>query len=337
MITIKNIATELEDILNGTSANVPESATRPFEGLFAVRTEGYHLDNVTDYQTGKNFFPVFLGEPTGEFNPIAGLEQMDMEIPVSIYFPVRFKDKMLDMQEFLANIFIGRAIGFNLTDGKYGQYAVCNISIPELGEITDMDVDQFGNSVLKGLNEFIEEQYKMPVNTAEPWICLTFSLYLTTMKNALSTENGATLYGNAYEVSCTYQDWTETMETDGITISFGAQTESQQGFELETGTADTQSKSYATTNATSFTFEAPIKRTAFWFQIMHALLQGKLKPNDFELHITLKDEYKSGEDEDYADYGMNQTTVVCTGFTTTIGVNKALCAQFTFTPLAEVQ
>lgn len=336
MITIKDIALELEDILNGTSTNVPKTATRPFEGVFAVRTEGYHLDNVTDYQTGKNFFPVFIGEPTGEFNPISGLEQMDMEIPVSLYFPVRFKDKMLEMQKYLADVFIGRAIGFNAVDGKFSQYGVCNISIPELGEITDMDVDQFGNSILKGLNEFIEEQYKMPVHTSEPWICLNFSIFLSTMKSALSTEEGATLYGNAYAVNVAYKDWNEDMETDGITISLGAQTESQQGFKLG-GTADTQSKSYATTNAVSFTFEAPIKRTAFWYNVMTSLINGTLNPNDFEIHISLKDEYKSGEETDYADFGGDQKPVVCTGFETTIGINKPLCGRFTFTPMAEVQ
>lgn len=338
MITIKEIAVELEEILNGTSGNVPSTAERPFEGLFAVRTEGYHLDNVTDYETGKNFFPVFLGEPTGEFNPISGLEQQDIEVPVSIYFPIRFKDKMLDMQKFLADVFIGRAIGFGQDDdGNFTQYGVCNISIAELGEITDMDVDQFGNSILKGLNEFIEEQYKMPVHTGEPWICLNFSIYIATMKGALSKEDGSAIYGNAYEATLFYQDWQEVVATDGITISLGAQTESQQGFELSTGTADTESTSLATTNATSFTFEAVVKRTAFWHAVMSALVKGKLKANDFELRIDLKDEYKTGEDTDYADYDMGQRTMVCTGASTVIGVNKALCMQFTFTPLAEVQ
>lgn len=337
MITINQIATELENILNQTSPNVPKEAKPPFNGLFAVRTEGYVLDNVHDYETGRNFFPVFLGQVTGDFNPIPDLEQIDMEVPVSIYFPVRFKDKMLEMQEFLNKVFVGRAIGFDQKDGKYQQYAVANISMAELGEITDLDLDQFGNSILKGLNQFISEQYKMPVSSSEPWICLNFSIYLSTMKNALGTDTGATIYGNAYTVHLTYKgDWQEIITTDNVTIGYGANAESQQGFTLSTGVADPISKSFAVTSAVSYTFEAVVHRNAFWRELMRDLLQGKINPNEFELHLYLKDEYKSGEEEDYANYEGLQTEVVLTNLTTNFGTNEPLCVEFTFTPMAEV-
>lgn len=337
MITINQIATELENILNQTSPNVPKGVKPPFNGLFAVRTEGYVLDNVHDYETGKNFFPVFLGQSTGDYNPIPDLEQIDMEIPVSIYFPVRFKDKMLEMQEFLNKVFVGRAIGFNQVDGKYQQYAVSNISMAELGEITDLDVDQFGNSILKGLNKFIAEQYKAPVSTSEPWICLTFSLYLSTMKNALGTDTSATIYGNAYSINIAYKgDFNETITTDNVSIAYGATAESQQGFTLNTGVSDLLSKSLAVTSAVSYTFEAVVHRNAFWKEIMGDLLQGKLEPNEFALTLALKDDYKSGEDTDYADYEANQILVVLTNLTTNFGTNEPLCVEFTFTPHAGV-
>ena len=337
MITINQIATELENILNQTSPNVPKGVKPPFNGLFAVRTEGYVLDNVHDYETGKNFFPVFLGQSTGDYNPIPDLEQIDMEIPVSIYFPVRFKDKMLEMQEFLNKVFVGRAIGFNQVDGKYQQYTVSNISMAELGEITDLDVDQFGNSILKGLNKFIAEQYKAPVSTSEPWICLTFSLYLSTMKNALGTDASATIYGNAYSINIAYKgDFNETITTDNVSIAYGATAESQQGFTLNTGVSDLLSKSLAVTSAVSYTFEAVVHRNAFWKEIMGDLLQGKLEPNEFALTLALKDDYKSGEDTDYADYEANQILVVLTNLTTNFGTNEPLCVEFTFTPHAGV-
>lgn len=339
MITINQIATELENILNQTSGNIPSDAKLPFDGLFAVRTEGYVLDHVHDYETGKNFFPVFLGSVTGEFNPIPDLEQVDMEIPVSIYFPVRFKGKMLEMQEFLNKVFVGRAIGFNQgDDGRYGQYAVANISIAELGEITNLDVDQFGNSILKGLNQFISEQYKMPVSCSEPWICLNFSIYLSTMKNALSTSEGATIYGNAYRVFLQYSDWSEYITTDNISVAYATTTETQQGFSINnTYDNDRMGTSFGVTSAVSYTFEAVVKRTAFWKEVLSELFKGELAPNAFELAIRLKDEYKSGEDNDFADFGFEVTQMVCTNITTNFGTNEPLTVQFTFTPLAEVQ
>ena len=337
MITINQIATELENILNQTSGNVPEGAKPPFDGLFAVRTEGYVLDHVHDFETGKNFFPVFLGAMTGDFNPIPDLEQIDMEVPVSIYFPVRFKDKMLEMQEFLNKVFVGRAIGFNQDEnGKYGQYAVCNISMAELGEITTLDVDQFGNSILKGLNQFIQEQYKMPVSSSEPWICLTFSLYLSTMKGALSTDKEATLYGNAYYVFLQYGDWKEIVTTDNVTIAYSATTETQQGFALGTGESESRGSSFGVTNAVSYTFEAVVRRNGFWNEILSELFKGELNPNNFEMAIMLKDEYRSGEDTDYADFGYEVEQVVLTNLTTNFGTNDPLTVQFTFTPMAEI-
>ena len=337
MITINQIATELENILNQTSANVPEGVKLPFDGLFAVRTEGYVLDNVHDYETGKNFFPVFLGSMTGEYNPIPDLEQIDMEVPVSIYFPVRFKDKMLEMQEFLNKVFVGRAIGFNQEDGKFTQYAVSNISMAELGEITNLDVDQFGNSILKGLNDFIAQQYKMPVSSSEPWLCLTFSLYLSTMKGALSTDTDGTIYGNAYQVYLRYGDWSEFITTDNVAIAYGTATETQQAFTLTTGVSERRGSSFAVTSAISFTFEAVVHRNEFWNVIMTDLLQGKLDPNGFEMQISLKSEYKSGEENDYANYGYDVEQVVLTNLSTNIGTNEPLAVEFTFAPLAEVQ
>ena len=343
MITINQIATELEEILNGTSANTSGTA-RPIDGLFAVRTEGYHLDNVHDYETGKNFFPVFIGNFTGEFNPIPELEQVDYEVPVSIYFPVRFKDKMLEMQAFLAKVFVGQAIGFSRTDEGFGQYAVCNISLPELGEITDLDVDQFGNSILKGLNEFISEQYKVPVSSSEPWICLNFTLYMSTMKGALSNETGSTVYGNAYELTLYYyadgldkDPLSEIITTDNVAFAYGAQTESQQGFTLTTGVSESESSALAVASASSVTFEGVVKRNAFYKAIISDFMNGVLKPNNFELVMKLKDKYSNAaNDTDYANYMTVPRKMVLTNLTNNIGINEPLALNFTFTPKAEV-
>ena len=339
MITINEIATELENILNGTSINIG-TTKRPIEGLFAVRTEGYHLDNVHDYETGKNFFPVFVGAINGEFNPIPKLGQLDLEVPVSIYFPVRFKNKMLEMVDYLAATLVGVGIKFNLNrvDGvQYYQYAFSNISYPELGEVTDLDLDQFGNSILKGLNEFIAEQYKAPISSSEPWICLNFSWYLENARDAMSNDYDGVMYGNAYQVRLTYDGSETIIYAWDITFAYGAQTESQQGFTLGSGVADKESKSLAVTNATSITFEAVITRKQWWQTIMNAVANGTLDPNKFQFKLLLSSGYKSGTDDDYAQYMSDYRDMVLTDFSTTINPNQIMTARMTFTPKAEVE
>lgn len=337
MITINEIATELENILNGTSTNVPSGVARPFDGLFAVRTEGYVLDHVTDYQSGKNFFPVFMGQMTGEYNPIPDLEQIDMEIPVSIYFPVRFKSRMMEMQSYLVACFVGKGIGFDLVDGKYNQYAACNISVPSLGEITDLSLDEYGTSILKGLNQFISEQYKMPISSSEPWLCLTFSLYMSTMKNAMSTDEEATIYGNMYDISLVYKGKVEGITTDNVAIAYGATTESQQGFTF-TGKSEKTSTAFGVTGAVSFSFEATVKRNAFWYNVMCDLLRGNMDLNNFELSIELQEKYQDKSAEtDYARFDLCDGAMVVTGITTNIGVNAPLTCTFTFTFASWVQ
>ena len=331
MITIKDIAVELENILNGASGNIPSSAVRPFDGLFAVRTEGYHLDNVHDFEEGRNFFPVFIGTVNGEYNPIPELEQTDFDFPISIYFPVRFKDQMLAMQQYLVDVFVGRAIGFGENNSQYG---VCNISLGQLGEITELDLDQFGNSILKGLNEYIQEQYKMPVQSNEPWICLTFNLYISTMKNALSDKEGSFLFGNMFDIALTYSGYTETIITDGIDISYEAQTESQQAFRLGSGSTETESTSLVVSNAVSYTMTATVRRNSFWHVLMNSFLYGEIGgKSDFQLSITLKNKFSGTE----FDFQMKDRDVVLTSFTTKIGANETLCATMTFTPRAVVQ
>ena len=286
MLTVKEIANELDSILNGTSPNIPEEATRPFDGVFSVKTAGYHLDHVYDPKTKSNFFPVFMENGTGEFNPIKDLEQVDYSFPVSIYFPVRFKDKMLAMQEYLVKCFVGQNPLFSVygDDGKiaYKQGGVTNISAFELGEITDLDLDQYGQSLLKQLNAYISEQYKLPVNTMEPWISLNFTLYVSTMKNA-NAKDGY-VYGNAFKEVLTItrkksdgtlEDLSEEVKTDSTNLTYTASTSSQQGFEIG-GKADSESSSLPLTNARGTGFEAVIKDNEFWNYLLSMYSTGKL-------------------------------------------------------------
>lgn len=301
MITLKEIAVELERILNGTSENVPNGAVRPFDGVFLVKTQGFHLDHVMDKKTKANFFPVFIDSGTGEFNPIQGLEQVDYSFPVSIYFPIRYKNKMLEMQKYLADCFVGASIKFKVLkqNGEldYEQGAVTNISACELGEITDMDLDQYGQSILKNLTKYISEQYMIPVGNMEAWISMNFTLYVSTMKDA--GQEGGFVYGNEikFSLNAIYRkspsvtlDYTEEIKSSGLGLTYTASTASQQGFNLTTGKVDKESTSFVTANARGMTFEATIKDNDFWRLVLSHYADGTLRDVQFFLLAEPKDE-----------------------------------------------
>lgn len=288
MVTIKELATELQGLLNGTSANAKNVLQRPFDGVFLVQLEGFHLDNVYDKETSSNFFPVFVGSGEGEFEALTDIGITDMNCPVSIYFPVRFKDQMLAMQSYLQANLVGRSLSIE------GQKVITNMSLCTLGEITQMDVDQYGNSILKGINEFIAEQYRMPVTSMEAWISLNFTLYASTM-NGESDERG--LYGNAVETTLTMfkkEDDTQVgfpfeVKADGFTYTYTAQTSSEQGFSTETGTADDESSSMTLTSANGMSFTAYVRTGALdydedaMYHIVHSILDGTLSKYYFKI------------------------------------------------------
>lgn len=333
MITLKEIAVELERILNGTSENIPSTAVRPFDGVFLVKTQGFHLDHVMDKKTKANFFPVFIDSGTGEFNPIQGLEQVDYSFPVSIYFPIRFKDKMLEMQKYLVDCLVGASIKFKVLKSSgeldYEQGAVTNISACELGEITNMDVDQYGQSVLKNLTKYINEQYMIPVGNMEPWISMNFTLFVSTMKNANS--NGGYIYGNMFKYTLnaiyknkdgTTSDFTEEIKSSGMNLTYTASTASQQGFDIDTGKVDSESSNFVTTSARGIGFEATISDNDFWRLVLSHFSNGTINDISFILNVVPKDESV------LTGFDMNMNVLI-NSFSLNISLGVPLTATFT--------
>ena len=90
-VILTEVAQKISDILNGIDAETI-GISRDNQYEFVVATEGFHLDYIYDKETKKNFIPVFIGSIGGENNPIPDLDESDTTIPVTIYFPVKFKD-----------------------------------------------------------------------------------------------------------------------------------------------------------------------------------------------------------------------------------------------------
>lgn len=165
MILLNEIAQKLEAILNGTDIETMEFS-RPTDFEFAVETSGYHLDHIYDKVTGKNFLPVFITSMGGSYDPVIGVKRNTYNVSVTIYFPVSFKEQMYTLNEYLVNCFVGTQRNYGALSGK----CLSNISVPEYGEIQDLDLNQF--------QSWVQNVYQKRIDVMQPYMTMTFVLYL---------------------------------------------------------------------------------------------------------------------------------------------------------------
>lgn len=158
MIILTDVANKLNELLN----NAEDFNQYQFE----VETQGFHIDHIYDKTTGKNFIPVFISTMGGTNNPVPDLKQSEYSIPITFYFPVRFKDDFFALNEFLNDTFVGKFITFGT------QKARCNVSIASYGEIQQMDFKEF--------KEWVGDLYKLPIDVMEMWMSMNITLFLTT-------------------------------------------------------------------------------------------------------------------------------------------------------------
>ena len=187
MINLETMAQKINKILNGTDAEIPSGLVSPANDNFFFRTfsEGLYLSDVADNNTGKNFIPVVVGAYGGENNPVAGLGEQDRNVLIQILFPVRFKQQMYALEDYLDEVFVGKELTFG------SQKAVCNLSPAQYGELTDFDFNEFNN--------WVENTYLQKIEKMETYMAMTITLYISTAKN-VGSENGF-VYGNSYSYS----------------------------------------------------------------------------------------------------------------------------------------
>lgn len=220
MIILSEVAQKLEKILNGSDSEV--TATNPTGFYFQVETEGFHIDHIEKADKSGNFIPVFISSLGGQFNPVKGLKQGSYSFPVVFYFPVRFKEAFFALGDFLVDAFVGTILNYGDVSGK----AVSNISVPQFGEIQDLDLGQF--------SKWVESQYKKPIEVMEPYLTMQVTLFLSNAAQGL-------VYGNDVKVdlSFTYGENTYSIDDinwDGASIQSNSQSQSEQ--EEETNEAD---------------------------------------------------------------------------------------------------
>lgn len=236
MIILSEVAQKLEKILNGQDSEI--TATNPTGFYFQVETEGFHIDHIEKGDRTGNFIPVFISSLGGQFNPVKGLKQGSYSFPVVFYFPVSFKKDIFALGDFLVDAFVGTILNYGEISGK----AVSNISVPQFGEIQDLDLGQFG--------KWVETNYKKPIEIMEPYLTMQITLFLSNAAAGL-------IYGNDVKVdlSITFPNngaqktyVLEDIDWDGSSL----QSNTQPSPEQEEGTNESSAIPFGTSYGMSF-------------------------------------------------------------------------------------
>ncbi len=279
MILLNEVAKKIEDILNGVDTEVINLRLNPPTNYyFKVATEGFHLDKIFDMPSGKNFIPVFISSMGGQFNPVPELLQANYVIPIAIYFPVRFKDDLFKLNEYLAKVFVGRQLNYGSSSGK----ALSNVSVAQFGELIETDLRQF--------MDWEMTVYKKPVEKMEPYLQMTINLYLSTASEEFVFGNEASASLSVeYDSSDTDlpQDWTDSDATDSNLTFVQNSLQSHSDPQVQQLIGSNESEGLPTGTSYASSFNIYIKRTKFYRYILKKWFKGESQQLTFNLSFNL--------------------------------------------------
>lgn len=206
MILLQEIITRLQNILNGTDAQT-SSLTRPADYEFVVASQGFHLDYIHDNKNQKNFIPVFASQSGGEYDPVPNLSKAMFNVPIVLYFPVRFKNDFYSLNDFLSQALVGVIGNWGSQSGR----CLSTISVAQFGELQEVDLQQF--------SQWVNENYKREINITQPYMTMSFTLSLMTARQDIA-------YGNDFTYTMTYRslETGNNITSDLIWTMCGSQT-----------------------------------------------------------------------------------------------------------------
>ena len=199
MIEINELSRKLSAILNGLDDETSSIFNPATSFDFVVKTYGTHLDSIANNLTKKNFIPVYIANFSGSVQPIPSLREEDLSYDIYIYFPLKYKDTFFRMGNFLIDCFAGKMINF----GEESGYALTNLNSPTLADVQQNEFNSF--------QEFISENYGLPIQRTELWGVMTFSIYFHQVANLGKSDGFITGNQVKHEMSFTY-DKTEYKE-----------------------------------------------------------------------------------------------------------------------------
>ena len=268
MILLSDISKKIQSVLNGTDTEIPTGVTKPTDIDFVVKTAGFHLDNIYNNKTWKNFVPVFVNSLGGQFNPVPQLKEKTQSVGITFYFPVRLKDEIDVLCSYMADVFVGAYLTYYST-----HKCVSNLSVPQIGEIQDLDLNQF--------SKWVEDAYKMPINITEPYLSVSMTLYIKDASDDF-------VYGNDVKISMTVsKDSTSYTDSDVAFDSSTVQSNSQPAGEQIIGanTPETQGTPVNTAYSTAFTVY--YKNTEMYQWILERWFSGESQKLSFSIDVTV--------------------------------------------------
>ena len=281
MIILTDVANYLQSVLNSTSNPILNDTITDF----VVATEGFHIDSIAHEKnsySGNNFIPVFVGSMGGQFNPVPELKQAIYTIPVTFYYPVRFKDLFFQLGEYLIDTFVGQKLTIN------SNKVISNISVPQYGELQDIDFNEF--------TEWVNGIYRRKIDVMEVYMSMTFNLYLTNCASGFVYGNDVTV-----ELSTTIDDVTLTSKNlafdDGV-IQSACQPQSEQ--EMGESVYEADGLPFATNYSSSFkvyvdltrdnTFPSPTLPKSFFREVLKEWMAGKAQQMRFNLTVKINND-----------------------------------------------
>ena len=270
MIDTKELAIKLSNILNGLDSETNSIENPMSEYIFDVKTYGEHLDSFFDKTKKQNVIPVFIADTTGDIQPIKNVENISYGFEIIIYFPISLKSKILDLKAFLEKCFVGQIRNYGAISGN----AVSNISIPKIAD--------FQRLQMKGLQEFIKDEYALPIDETQLWANLQFNLFLSTYKS-LNDDNTTTeiLLGNELEIELTYNNIVEKGYFVGAGTTMNGDIISQQLITADRTTGLVRNTSYGDT------YQIYVRKNAFWTYLLQQYFTHNFSAKDLTIKLSL--------------------------------------------------
>lgn len=274
MIILSEVAKKLENILNGVDEeiNVKQNLINPTQYHFFVEAQGFHIDHIISKDYGENLFPVFVSSMGGQFNPVKGLKQGSYVIPITFYFPVRFRDTFFKLGDYLIDAFVGQELNYGVLSGS----AISNLSVPTFGEIQNFDLQEF--------KKWVADTYQNKINVkTEPFMSMSINLYLTDVGEGF-------IFGNsvkAYLKKDGDNDYTEIV-FDTSSIQSNAQTNSEQ--EIDATTPEGESLPFGTAYGIGFTAYPRFDdlHGDWWYNLLKDWCDGKAQNITLEAKFEIK-------------------------------------------------
>lgn len=271
MIILTEVAQKLQEILNDSNNPIANG----YE--FVVATEGFHIDSIANIKEGRNFIPVFVSSMGGQFNPVPELKQATYSIPIVLYYPVRFKDDFYLLNEYLAEVFVGKKITYGTNSGA----AISNISVAQYGELQSLDFKEF--------NAWLGNVYKKTIEKMEEYMSMQVTLYL-------STADEGYIYGNDVQTTITVKiDDTTYSDIPVIYDDGSIQSNSQVQSEQELGTNESKGLPFGTSYGSSFRLyikddsvtEGGVTTDGICMALLGAWFNGNIQTLDVNLKFTI--------------------------------------------------